>query len=237
MREEKPCQSRTKFQAPLHARPNSRSNNFIPGRPDLSNVVLCIQEARSIRPNLFGLYKGYGNVYARIMNPTTDVLEKRLGQLRMAASARWRWHRGSQPRLCRVNHQAGDNIISTSYLYGGTYQSVPLYSPPGWVPIEHFRSRKFSHGDRCQNAPRLHRIVGNPKNNVDTISKPLANHEAGIPFVVDNTVATAYLFQPLKHGADIVVYSLRSSSVGMARALAGPVSMVALFPWNNGKFP
>jgi len=155
--------------------------------------------------NLFGL-KEFGNIYTRLMNPTTDVLEKRLAQLDGGVGALALASGQAATTYAVLNiASAGQNIVSTSYLYGGTYNLFHYTLPKLGIQVKFVDT---SDADAVRNAidenTRLVYMesVGNPKNNVDdfeTIAK--VAHDAGIPFVVDNTVTTPYLFRPLDHGA------------------------------------
>jgi O-acetylhomoserine (thiol)-lyase len=190
--------------------------------------------------NLFAL-KELGNIYTRLMNPTTDVLEKRLAQLDGGAGA-----------LALASGQAaitytvlnlcstGDNLIASTSLYGGTVNlfrhtlsrfgiSVRFvdFADPGAV------------GACIDDRTRLiyTESIGNPGNNVDDFAGLAAvAHGAGLPLVVDNTVTTPYLFRPLEHGADIVVYSLTKFLGGHGTSIGGAVVDGGRFPWNNGRF-
>ncbi len=191
--------------------------------------------------NLFGL-KEFGNIYTRLMNPTTDVLEQRLAQLDGGVGA-----------LCFASGQAaitaailniakaGDNLVSTSYLYGGTYNLFHYTLPRLGIEVRFVDSSdpenfKGAVDDRTRLV--YTESVGNPKNNVDDFKAIAAvAHDAGIPFMVDNTVTTPYLFRPLEHGADIVVYSLTKFISGHGTSIGGAVVDGGTFPWNNGKFP
>ena len=191
--------------------------------------------------NLFGL-KEFGNIYTRIMNPTTDVLEQRLAQLDGGVGALAVASGQSASTFAVLNiARAGDNIISTDSLYGGTYNLFHYTLPRLGIEVKFVDS---SDPDNVRKAidgrTRLvyTESVGNPKNNVDDFEAIAAvAHDAGIPFVVDNTVTTPYLFRPLEHGADIVVYSLTKFIGGHGTSIGGAVVDGGTFPWNNGKFP
>ena len=191
--------------------------------------------------NLFGL-KEFGNIYTRLMNPTTDVLEKRVAELDggVAALAVASGQAATTYAVLNIT-SAGQNIISTSYLYGGTYNLFHYTLPKLGITVKFVDSsdpeniRKAIDGNT-----RLvySEAIGNPKNNVDdfeAIAK--VAHDAGIPYIIDNTAATPYVFQPLKHGADIVVYSLTKFLGGHGTSIGGCVVDGGTFPWNNGKFP
>lgn len=191
--------------------------------------------------NLFGL-KEFGNIYTRLMNPTTDVLEKRLAELDGGVGALAVASGQAAITYAVLNiTQAGQNIVSTSYLYGGTYNLFHYTLPKLGITVKFVDSSDPENFRKAIDAnTRLvyTESVGNPKNNVDdfeAIGK--IAHEAGIPFVVDNTVTTPYLFKPLEHGADIVVYSLTKFIGGHGTSIGGAVVDGGGFAWNNGKFP
>ena len=191
--------------------------------------------------NLFGL-KEFGNIYTRIMNPTTDVLEQRLAQLDGGVGA-LAFASGQAATTAAILNIAiaGDNIVSTSFLYGGTYNLFHYTLPRLGIEVKFVDSSDPENVEAAiDDRTRLVYMesVGNPKNNVDDFSAIAAvAHAAGIPFVVDNTVTTPYLFRPLEHGADIVVYSLTKFIGGHGTSIGGAVVDGGTFPWNNGKFP
>ncbi len=191
--------------------------------------------------NLFGL-KEFGNIYTRLMNPTTDVLEQRLAALDGGVGALAVASGQAAITYAVLNiAQAGQNIVSTNYLYGGTYNLFHYTLPKLGISVKFVDSSDPENIRRAIDAnTRLvyTESVGNPKNNVDdfeAIAK--ITNQAGIPFIVDNTVTTPYLFRPLDHGADIVVYSLTKFIGGHGTSIGGAVVDGGKFPWNNGKFP
>jgi O-acetylhomoserine (thiol)-lyase len=191
--------------------------------------------------NLFGL-KEFGNIYTRLMNPTTDVLEKRLAELDggVGALALASGQAASTYAVLNIA-SAGQNIISTSYLYGGTYNLFHYTLPKLGINVKFVDTSDAESVKRAidENTRLVYmESVGNPKNNVDdfeAIAK--VAHDAGIPFVIDNTVTTPYLFRPFEHGADIIVYSLTKFLGGHGTSIGGAVVDGGTFPWNNGKFP
>ena len=191
--------------------------------------------------NLFGL-KEFGNIYTRLMNPTTDVLEKRVAELDggVAALAVASGQAATTYAVLNIA-SAGQNIISTSYLYGGTYNLFHYTLPKLGITVKFVDSSDPENIRKAidENTRLVYsEAIGNPKNNVDdfeAIAK--VAHDAGIPYIVDNTAATPYVFQPLKHGADIVVYSLTKFMGGHGTSIGGCVVDGGTFPWNNGKFP
>ena len=191
--------------------------------------------------NLFGL-KEFGNIYTRLMNPTTDVLEKRLAELDGGVGALAVASGQAATTYAVLNiAQAGQNIVSTSFLYGGTYNLFHYTLPKLGIEVKFVDT---SNPENIRTAIDANtrlvytESVGNPKNNVDDFEAiAQVAHDAGIPFVVDNTVTTPYLFKPLDHGADIVVYSLTKFIGGHGTSIGGCVVDGGRFPWDNGKFP
>ena len=191
--------------------------------------------------NLFGL-KEFGNIYTRLMNPTTDVLEQRLAALDGGVGALAVASGQAAITYAVLNiTQAGQNIVSTNYLYGGTYNLFHYTLPKLGITVKFVDSSDPENIRRAidDNTRLVYtESVGNPKNNVDdfeAIAK--ITNQAGIPFIVDNTVTTPYLFRPLDHGADIVVYSLTKFIGGHGTSIGGAVVDGGKFPWNNGRFP
>ena len=154
--------------------------------------------------NLFGL-KEFGNIYTRIMNPTTDVLEKRLAALDGGTGALAVASGQSAITLAILNiTRAGQNIVSTSYLYGGTYNLFHYTLPKLGITVKFVDSSDPAKVEAAidSNTRLVYtESIGNPKNNVDDFSA-LADvaHKHGIPFVVDNTVSPPPLFKPFDHG-------------------------------------
>jgi O-acetylhomoserine (thiol)-lyase len=191
--------------------------------------------------NLFGL-KEFGNIYTRLMNPTTDVLEQRLAQLDGGVGALGVASGQAAITYAVLNiTQAGQNIVSTSYLYGGTYTLFHYTLPKLGIKVKFVDTSDPENVRRAidENTRLVYmESVGNPKNNVDDFEAIAAvAHAAGIPFVVDNTVTTPFLFRPLDHGADIVVYSLTKFIGGHGTSIGGAVVDGGKFPWDNGRFP
>lgn len=191
--------------------------------------------------NLFGL-KEFGNIYTRLMNPTTDVLEKRLAALDGGVAALAVASGQAAITYAVLNiAKAGDNIVSTNYLYGGTYNLFHYTLPRLGITVKFVDTSNPENIRQAIDAnTRLvySESVGNPKNNVDDFEAIAAvAHQAGLPYIVDNTVTTPFLFKPLEHGADIVVYSLTKFIGGHGTSIGGAVVDGGKFPWNNGKFP
>lgn len=192
--------------------------------------------------NLFGL-KEFGNIYTRIMNPTTDVLEKRIAALEGGAAAlAVSSGQAAQTLTITTIAQAGENIVSTSLLYGGTYNLFKVTLPR--LGIE----TKFVEGDDPAEFEKLIdsktkaiyvETIGNPRLNVPDF-KALADlaHRYGIPLIVDNTFGAAgFLAQPIKYGADIVVQSATKWIGGHGTSIGGVIVDSGNFDWANGNFP
>ena len=193
--------------------------------------------------DLFDL-KVPGNIYTRIMNPTTDVLEQRVaamegGLAALAVASGMAAITYALQCICEI----GDNILSTSQLYGGTYN---LFAHT--FPKQGIETRLFSHDDFAgfENAidEKTKAIfcesIGNPAGNIVDIKKLAAiAHQHGIPLIVDNTVATPYLCQPISLGADIVVHSLTKYIGGHGTSFGGIIVDSGKFDWagNKERFP
>lgn len=191
--------------------------------------------------NLFGL-KEFGNIYTRLMNPTTDVLEQRLAALDGGVAALVVASGQAAITYAVLNiAKAGDNIISTNYLYGGTYNLFHYTLPRLGITVKFVDSSDPENVRKAidENTRLVYsESVGNPKNNVDDFEAIAdVTHQAGLPYIVDNTVTTPFLFKPLDHGADIVVYSLTKFIGGHGTSIGGAVVDGGKFPWNNGHFP
>ncbi|MDD5562031.1 MAG: O-acetylhomoserine aminocarboxypropyltransferase/cysteine synthase [Candidatus Omnitrophica bacterium] len=190
--------------------------------------------------NLFGL-KEEGNIYTRLMNPTTDVFEKRMALLDGGVGALAVASGQSAITLALLNiAQAGDEIVSADNLYGGTYNLFHYTFLRLGIKVNFVPSNDL---DALQKAitPKTKAVyaesIGNPKLNVadlEGISKTA--HSNGIPFVLDNTVSP-YLLRPIDYGVDIVVYSATKFIGGHGTSLGGLIVDSGKFNWSNGKFP
>ncbi|MEH1930265.1 O-acetylhomoserine aminocarboxypropyltransferase/cysteine synthase family protein [Nostoc sp.] len=191
---------------------------------------------------LFALQE-FGNIYTRIMNPTTDVFEKRIAALEggVAALATSSGQAAQFLALTTIA-QAGDNIVSTSFLYGGTYNQFKVALPRLGINV------KFVEGDEVENfrqaiddrTKALYvETIGNPQYNIpDFVALAQIAHENGIPLIVDNTFgAGGYLARPIEHGADIVVESATKWIGGHGTSIGGVIVDSGKFDWGNGKFP
>lgn len=190
--------------------------------------------------NLFGL-KEFGNIYTRIMNPTTDVLEKRLAAIDGGTGALAVASGQAAITLAILNiTRAGQNIVSSSYLYGGTYNLFHYTFPKLGIEVRFVDSSDPKNFEKVidENTRLLYtESVGNPKNNVDdypAISE--IAHKHGIPFLVDNTVSPV-LLRPFDCGADIIVYSLTKFIGGHGTSIGGAIVDSGKFDWSSGKFP
>ena len=192
--------------------------------------------------DLFGLQK-FGNIYTRIMNPTTDVFEKRVAALEGGVAA-LATSSGQAAQLLAISTiaQAGENIISTSLLYGGTYNQFKVTFPRLGINV------KFVAGDDPADFEKLIDLktkalyietIGNPRLNVPDIKAiAVIAHRYGIPLIVDNTFGAAgYLARPIDHGADIVVSSATKWIGGHGTSIGGIIVDSGNFDWGNGNFP
>ncbi|MCK9425932.1 MAG: O-acetylhomoserine aminocarboxypropyltransferase/cysteine synthase [Ignavibacteriaceae bacterium] len=192
--------------------------------------------------NLFGL-KEFGNIYTRIMNPTTDVFEKRIAALE-GGVAGLATASGQAAQLIAITTiaQAGENIVSTSLLYGGTYNQFKVTFPRLGIDV------KFVSGDSPEEFEKLIdsktkalylETIGNPRLNIANI-KEIADvaHKHNIPLIVDNTFGAAgFIARPIDHGADIVVASATKWIGGHGTSIGGVIVDSGKFNWGNGNFP
>ncbi len=191
--------------------------------------------------NLFAL-KEMGNIYTRLMNPTTDVLEKRLAEMDGGVGALALASGSAAITLAILNlAKAGDSIVSSSCLYGGTYNLFHHTLARMGITVRFVESsdpKKVAAAIDETTKAVFTETIGNPKNNVDDF-EALAKvaHDHGLPFIVDNTVATPVLFRPIEHGADIVCYSLTKFIGGHGNSIGGAVVDSGRFDWSSGRFP
>jgi O-acetylhomoserine/O-acetylserine sulfhydrylase len=192
--------------------------------------------------NLFGL-REFGNIYTRIMNPTTDVFEKRVAALEGGVAA-LATASGQSAQFLALNNilEAGDNFISTSYLYGGTYNQFKVAFKRLGVEA------RFADGDDPASFEKLIddktkalylESIGNPRGNVPDWEKFKAiSDKYDIPIIVDNTFGCGgYLFRPIEHGAHIVVASATKWIGGHGTSIGGVIVDGGNFNWGNGKYP
>jgi len=190
--------------------------------------------------NLFAL-KEFGNIYTRIMNPTTDVFEQRIAALEggSGALAVSSGQAASTLALLGIT-RVGDEIVAANNLYGGTYQLLH-YTFPKLGRTAHFVDSRDPEAFRKAITPRTRAVyaetIGNPKLDVpDFEAVAKAAHDAGLPLVVDNTVGIG-LVRPFEHGVDIIVSSATKYIGGHGTTLGGVIVDSGRFHWNNGKFP
>lgn len=192
--------------------------------------------------NLFAL-REFGNIYTRIMNPTTDVFEQRIAALEGGVAA-VATASGQAAQFLALNNilQAGDNFVSTSYLYGGTYNQFKIAFKRLGIDV------RFAQGDDVSNFEALIdkntkaiylETIGNPKFNIpdfEAIAELADKYD--IPLIVDNTFGAAgYLFKPLEHGAHVVVASATKWIGGHGTSIGGIIVDGGNYNWGNGKFP
>jgi O-acetylhomoserine (thiol)-lyase len=192
--------------------------------------------------NLFAL-KEFGNIYTRLMNPTTDVFEKRVAALEGGVAALG-VSSGQAAQFIALNNilQAGDNFVTSSFLYGGTYNQFKVAFKR--LGIE----ARFANGDDPQSIDSLINAktkaiyletIGNPRFSIpdfEKIAEIAKKHD--LPLIVDNTFGAAgYLFRPLEHGANIVVQSATKWIGGHGTSIGGVIVDGGNYNWGNGKFP
>ena len=192
--------------------------------------------------NLFALAE-FGNIYTRIMNPTTDVFEKRVAALEGGVQALATASGQAAQFLAVANcMQAGDNFVSTSFLYGGTYNQFKVQFPRLGIDV------RFAEGDTVEAFEKLIdsdtkaiylESMGNPRFNIpdfEGIAKLAQSND--IPVIVDNTLGAAgALIRPIDHGADVVVESATKWIGGHGTSIGGVIVDAGTFNWGNGKFP
>ncbi|WP_276373229.1 O-acetylhomoserine aminocarboxypropyltransferase/cysteine synthase [Chryseolinea sp. H1M3-3] len=192
--------------------------------------------------NLFAL-KEFGNIYTRIMNPTTDVFEKRVAALEGGVAA-LAVGSGQAAQFLALHNilQAGDNFVSTSLLYGGTYNQFKVAFKRLGIDV------RFAEGDKAESFEKLIdkktkalylETIGNPGFNIpdfEAIAAIAKKHD--LPLVVDNTFGAAgYLFRPFEHGANVIVESATKWIGGHGTSIGGVIVDGGNYNWANGKFP
>ena len=189
---------------------------------------------------LFALQQ-FGNIYTRIMNPTTDVFEQRVAALEGGVAA-LATSSGQAAQFLAISSlmEQGDELVAASTLYGGTYTQFDVSFRRIGINV------KFVEPDDPENfrkaiTPRTRAIYGetiaNPRMNVLDIEKVAAiAHEAGVPLIIDNTMASPYLCRPIEHGADIVVHSATKFLGGHGTSIGGVIVDSGKFPWSD-KYP
>jgi O-acetylhomoserine (thiol)-lyase len=185
--------------------------------------------------DLFDL-KVPGNIYTRIMNPTQDVLEQRLAALEggLAALALASGQAAVTYSILTIA-EAGDNIVSSSALYGGTYNlfahTLPQYGIESRF-ADYRKPESFESLIDSKTKAVFVESLGNPQGNITDVGRIAeVAHRHGVPLIVDNTVPTPYLFRPIEHGADIVVHSLTKYLGGHGSSVGGAIVDSGKFPW------
>ncbi len=192
--------------------------------------------------NLFGL-KEFGNIYTRIMNPTTDVFEKRIAALEGGVAA-VAVASGQAAQFIAITNflETGDNLVATSNLYGGTYNQFKVQFKRMGIQVKFVETDDPADYEAKidENTKALYvETIGNPRFNIpdfEKLGQIAAKH--GIPLIVDNTFgAGGYLFRPLEHGANVVVESATKWIGGHGTSIGGVIVDGGNFNWGNGKFP
>lgn len=190
--------------------------------------------------NLFAL-KEFGNIYSRIMNPTNDVLEKRMAAIEGGIGALAVASGQAAETIAILNiAQAGDEIVSADNLYGGTYTLFDNTFKRFGIKVKFVKSEDLAGFKRAitdKTKAIYAESIGNPKLNVTDL-EALAKiaHGSGVPLIVDNTT-TPYLLRPIDHGVDIVVHSATKFIGGHGTSIGGIIVDSGKFDWTNGKFP
>ena len=191
---------------------------------------------------LFGLAEP-GNIYTRLMNPTTDVVEQRIAALEGGVAALFLASGQAAETLAILNLAgAGDHIVSSPRLYGGTYNLLHYTLPRLGIETTFVSDPDDLQSWQAAVRPNTKAFYGetisNPK--IDILDTPGVSgvaHANGVPLIVDNTIATPYLIRPLAQGADIVVHSATKYLGGHGTAIAGVIVDGGTFDWTSGKFP
>ena len=193
--------------------------------------------------NLFGLAE-FGNIYTRIMNPTQDVAEKRIAALEGGTAALLLASGQAAETFAVLNiAQAGDHIVSSSTLYGGTYNLFKYTLAKLGIEVTFVENQddenEWQQAVRPNTKLFFAETIGNPKVSILDIRKvATVAHKNGVPLIVDNTVATPYLIRPFEHGADIVVHSATKFLGGHGTVVAGAIVDGGKFEWSKSdKFP
>jgi len=190
--------------------------------------------------NLFAL-KEFGNIYTRLMNPTTDVFEQRIAQLDGGVGALGVSSGQAATTLALLNiARAGDEIVSADNLYGGTYNLFNYTFPRLGIKVHFVKSNDLTALAKAI-TPRVKAVyaesIGNPKLDVADL-QPISQiaHDHGVPFILDNTVSP-YLLRPFDHGVDVAVYSATKFLGGHGTSIGGVIVDGGKFDWSSGKFP
>lgn len=190
---------------------------------------------------LFGLQE-FGNIYTRIMNPTSDVLEQRVAQLEGGTGGLAVASGQAAETLALLNiAHAGDEILSAASLYGGTYNLFHYTFPKLGIDVKFIDPsdpENFRRALTKKTKAIFAESIGNPK--LDTLdNRAVADiaHDAGIPLVIDNTMPSPYLLRPFDHGADVIIHSTTKFIGGHGTSIGGVIVDSGKFDWGNGNFP
>ncbi|MDH2332853.1 homocysteine synthase [Paenibacillus sp. FSL M7-0802] len=192
--------------------------------------------------DLFSL-KEFGNIYTRLMNPTTDVFEQRIAALEGGAGALATASGAAAISFSILNIAgAGDEIVSASSLYGGTYNLFSTTLPKLGIKVHFVDSddpENFRNAITDKTKALFAETIGNPQGNVlDVEAVAAIAHEYGIPLIVDNTFPSPYLLRPIEYGADIVVHSATKFIGGHGTSIGGVIVDSGKFDWKaSGRFP
>jgi O-acetylhomoserine (thiol)-lyase len=207
------------------------------------NTTAYVFNSSEHAAKLFGLAE-FGNIYTRIMNPTQDVAEKRIAALEGGTAALLLSSGQAAETFAILNiAQAGDHIVASSTLYGGTYNLFKYTLPKLGITATFVEDQDDLAAWAAAVQPNTKlffaETIGNPKVSVlDIEGVAKVAHENGVPLIVDNTVATPYLIKPLEHGADIVVHSATKFLGGHGTVVAGAIVDGGKFAWSKSdKFP
>ena len=224
----------------LHAGHDVNQNGGTRAVPIYQSTAYVFNDADHAA-NLFSLAET-GNIYTRINNPTTDVLEQRLAALEggIAAVATASGTSAISTTLLTLL-KSGDHIVASNSLYGGSYNLLKVTLPRHGITTTFVdSSNPENYKKAIQENTRVFFVesLGNPKLDVLDIEAISAHAKAHkVPLIVDNTVATPYLLNPIEHGANIVIHSLTKYINGNGTALGGIIIDAGTFDWANGKFP
>lgn len=190
---------------------------------------------------LFGLQE-FGNIYTRLMNPTTDVFEKRLAALEGGSGALAVSSGQAAETLAILNIcQAGENIVSSASLYGGTYNLFHYTLPKLGIQVkfvDQSNPENFKKAIDGKTKAIFMETIGNPRCDIPDFDAITAiAHAAGVPVICDNTLATPFLCRPFEHGVDIVIHSTTKFIGGHGTSIGGAIIEKGDFPWDNGRFP
>jgi O-acetylhomoserine (thiol)-lyase len=191
--------------------------------------------------SLFNL-QTFGNVYTRLSNPTTAVFEERMAAIEGGRAAVATASGQAAEMVAFLNIlEAGDHVVSSAKVYGGTHTMLSVNFRKLGIEstlVDPDDPENFRRALKPNTKAIFSETLGNPAINVVDLSAVAAiAHEAGVPFIVDNTAASPYLCQPFAHGADVVVHSATKFLGGHGTSMGGVVIESGRFPWDNGKFP